>query len=455
MDEIYQKISKFNPQRIKDTLSVTEFDVTELWRKHATDTIEARDKTVNVKDVEAWLAEETRSTESLVLRLVWATIDFEKKLVNLPTAARNAILNQFGLQLAYGYLSSWLAGISTFPEVHGASADQESYAFTYAPKLAAVWSHSRFRPPATRASATHGLVLAGDTQRKALKELIHSGWQPGLCSHAMFPAFLFSFMLGGEIDMTQGIITKYVQTVEKRTGYQTFKTERKVTALEQLGVLSARMSGHAVKLASAERKSKTLGQLMEFVQNTLEASSSQVNPEGNKLMKNHITVLQDRLGLQALETKYTLRRVQIQIGALVNLIAQEDSINNFDIALSSHRDASSMKTLAVVTMFFLPGSFISALFSTSCFDWDDANKQGSNISVRTTPQFGLYWAITVPLTIVTFILYFMWLWWQTTKREQQSQEAKKQAAQQAEVPAEVDRLNKKRRDTYITEKETA
>ena len=29
------------------------------------------------------------------------------------------------------------------------------------------------------------------------------------------------------------------------------------------------------------------------------------------------------------------------------------------------------------------------------------------------PQFRLYWAITIPLTIITFVLFFLWLW--TTK----------------------------------------
>lgn len=101
----------------------------------------------------------------------------------------------------------------------------------------------------------------------------------------------------------------------------------------------------------------------------------------------------------------------------MNLIAQHDSINNTDIALSSHRDASSMKTLAVVTMFFLPGSFIAALFSTPCFDWDIVDPDNwSSIGVASTPQFNLYWAITIPMTVVTFVLYFVWLQFSVSQR---------------------------------------
>lgn len=74
-----------------------------------------------------------------------------------------------------------------------------------------------------------------------------------------------------------------------------------------------------------------------------------------------------------------------------------------------------MKTLAIVTMFFLPGSFVSALFSTDCFNWESASKD--NIGVPATPQMTLYWAITIPLTVVTFFLYFLWLRIQKYKSE--------------------------------------
>jgi hypothetical protein len=79
-----------------------------------------------------------------------------------------------------------------------------------------------------------------------------------------------------------------------------------------------------------------------------------------------------------------------------------------EIAVYSYRDASSMKTLAIVTMFFLPGSFISSLFSSQLFDWDSVDKQDwGTISVKATPQWKLYWAVTAPLTLVVFLIYLV------------------------------------------------
>lgn len=84
--------------------------------------------------------------------------------------------------------------------------------------------------------------------------------------------------------------------------------------------------------------------------------------------------------------------------------------SSYQTARSTYRDSSSMKTLAIVTMFFLPGNFVSAMFSMPMFEWTEINPASSYIGVGLLPQFSLYWAITIPLTLVTFMLYFGWLW---------------------------------------------
>lgn len=150
---------------------------------------------------------------------------------------------------------------------------------------------------------------------------------------------------------------------------------------------------------------------------------------------------------------------------LYSIIAQNDSITAQKVSLSSlnqatathnlaystYRDSSSMKTLAIVTMFFLPGSFVSALFSMPMFEWDKAAESpSSGIGVGLMPQFNLYWAITVPLTAVTFCLYFLWLWF--LKRELR---VKFKEAPIKDLPdfsekgtSEANRLERMRRETF-------
>ncbi|EHK22089.1 uncharacterized protein TRIVIDRAFT_222470 [Trichoderma virens Gv29-8] len=59
-----------------------------------------------------------------------------------------------------------------------------------------------------------------------------------------------------------------------------------------------------------------------------------------------------------------------------------------------------MKSLTLLTIVFLPATFISALFSTTFFSFAEDGWQFSN-------KFWIYWAIVIPLTI---FMLFVW-WW--------------------------------------------
>ena len=85
------------------------------------------------------------------------------------------------------------------------------------------------------------------------------------------------------------------------------------------------------------------------------------------------------------------QKASIQIQGLFNIIAQReqglsrqiarDSLRQTEaslqlgeatrwIAEDSRRDNTSMKAIAAVTMFFLPGTFVASLFSMPIFRWN-------------------------------------------------------------------------------------
>lgn len=103
-----------------------------------------------------------------------------------------------------------------------------------------------------------------------------------------------------------------------------------------------------------------------------------------------------------------------------------------------------MKTLAVVTMLFLPGSFVSSLFSVGFFNWD-ATASPNSLSVAVNPGFGLYWAVAIPLTAVVFGLYALWLLVYMRKQKKLNNEAKWEIAQPAAL--EEVRVLSMRRET--------
>jgi hypothetical protein len=59
-----------------------------------------------------------------------------------------------------------------------------------------------------------------------------------------------------------------------------------------------------------------------------------------------------------------------------------------------------MKTIAVLTMAFLPSTFFAAFFSIPSLGWTESEK------------FPLFWACTIPVTLATFVL-----WAGVTQRE--------------------------------------
>jgi len=66
-----------------------------------------------------------------------------------------------------------------------------------------------------------------------------------------------------------------------------------------------------------------------------------------------------------------------------------------------------MKTLAAVTVIFLPATYIATLFAMNMFQWqpDDGTASGG---ATVSNKFWIYWAITIPLTILTVGAWLFW-----------------------------------------------
>ncbi|KAH8711821.1 hypothetical protein GQ44DRAFT_714242 [Phaeosphaeriaceae sp. PMI808] len=100
-------------------------------------------------------------------------------------------------------------------------------------------------------------------------------------------------------------------------------------------------------------------------------------------------------------------RLQSEITLAYNLITQRDSKIMVAIGEATNSDSSAMKTVAIVTMIFLPATFTSAVFSMSFFDYSPATStEVENWSVSS--KIWIYWAVAIPLTLLTL---FAWMFW--------------------------------------------
>jgi hypothetical protein len=100
--------------------------------------------------------------------------------------------------------------------------------------------------------------------------------------------------------------------------------------------------------------------------------------------------------------------------ATIAKASKDDSAIMRQIAIETKRDSSAMKTIALLGMFFLPGTYVAvsrylstktswlmedyqAIFAMPVFNWD-----GDDVPV-VSKGFGYYWAVAVPLTVLVLV----------------------------------------------------
>lgn len=94
---------------------------------------------------------------------------------------------------------------------------------------------------------------------------------------------------------------------------------------------------------------------------------------------------------------------------ILHSIAQSDAEYTAAIAMDAKRDSIAMKTVAILGIVFLPGTFTATFFSVGMFDWGSADGAGPS-SLRISSSMWIYWAVTLPLTAVTISIWTLWSW---------------------------------------------
>ncbi|KAH7401712.1 hypothetical protein DE146DRAFT_440031 [Phaeosphaeria sp. MPI-PUGE-AT-0046c] len=134
--------------------------------------------------------------------------------------------------------------------------------------------------------------------------------------------------------------------------------------------------------------------------------------EDSHLIQTHIASQVQMLRSLFLRSQSNKERLQNEIALAHNLNAQRDSQVMKELGESARLDGRALKTIAVVTMAFLPPTFLSAIFSMSFFNYTPA--QGSTKSEwSVSPKFWVYWVFAVPLTCLTM---GTWFWRQRQSR---------------------------------------
>ncbi|KAF1948779.1 hypothetical protein CC80DRAFT_599444 [Byssothecium circinans] len=93
---------------------------------------------------------------------------------------------------------------------------------------------------------------------------------------------------------------------------------------------------------------------------------------------------------------------------------------NVEIALATHRDSRHMRSIALVTMIFLPGTFFGTFFSMTFFNWS-----GNGGSPSVSNYVWIYVLVTAIFTVVTLGMWYYLVVWRpkyeaTTRKDDES-----------------------------------
>ena len=89
-----------------------------------------------------------------------------------------------------------------------------------------------------------------------------------------------------------------------------------------------------------------------------------------------------------------------------HVVTQKSNQLSINLASIARRDNATMKALALIGVLYLPGTFISGIFGMSFFNYNPPSNNDS-ADWMMSDKFWIYWAITIPVTIFTVMLWAM------------------------------------------------
>ncbi|KAF7512558.1 hypothetical protein GJ744_000819 [Endocarpon pusillum] len=124
-----------------------------------------------------------------------------------------------------------------------------------------------------------------------------------------------------------------------------------------------------------------------------------------RLLADRKTLLYGILQFRSMEASKMLAEKAQHSAAKMEIMTQ----NMHEIAFRTKQETYSMKVITLVTLFFLPGTFTSTLMSTDIIRFQK-NDSGQVERIFSLQALQLFFAITVPLMIVSFFAWGLFSW---------------------------------------------
>ncbi|KAF3059770.1 hypothetical protein GL218_04793 [Daldinia childiae] len=295
----------------------------------------------------------------------------------------------------------------------GATADVDTY-YVGTSNFVLVWTFNQ------RTLQTHALWIL--RQQHSFSSSAPAAWFVNVLrrhqEHLRSP-FLLAYvtalsvccMFDGEISYRAHM----VRLTERETGYSRHSSgiEERL-GMESITVYIKDVGEVLNHIANNERHFRLVDVVLDFVLDSVllpdAGYGTAVEDENTRRLIAAIPLLRRRMHASQEYLKYLKERAERLSTVLFALLTHEDSATHADLADASRRiaeatrhDSSSMRTVAIMTMAFLPATFFAALFALPSLDWHAESVAG----IVQNPGFWVYWAFTLPSTAIVFGLWLL------------------------------------------------
>ena len=262
-----------------------------------------------------------------------------------------------------------------------------------------------------------------------LKEVLQHNTQCNPASKTPMDPFLtLSVMMSESAAMLEDRrreIDDQVQLQEGSTGVTMMTRKMREASIDEYATLFSKSHLCQQDLMYMERTIAFQAQLVGFFQEqhtaltslrqrraTSDAARAQVFAQAQKTTAS-FGLSASQLQHMAVQVGTLSQRIRMHLAIVEARLSQASARNLVAISEETKRDSMAMKTIAAVTMLFLPGTFTASLFAMPFFGTSSGNGQGEEFEV--SKWFWVYVAITVPLTLMVLLAWMIWQRWLSKK----------------------------------------
>ncbi|TVY43824.1 hypothetical protein LOCC1_G004859 [Lachnellula occidentalis] len=272
---------------------------------------------------------------------------------------------------------------------------------------------------------THGLLLSKTTHH-GFPLLIQTLKQHQIhCTHPLLTAALLSKIVITAVANRVQAVDRILNELEETAGQHEYiniplrnplemdfmtATRRLNFVGRTLGVERMRAEAMILALGVMGKDIAGFGKLIS-TSTSDDENGRATHEDATRMVGELITCHVDECQNLALRAEYEEKRTQTQLAVVYQFMTQKEAIVNSKIAYTSamiatesKKDSSAMKAIAVLTMIFLPGTFIATIFAMPLFNWDN------NAHPLFNDNFKYYWAIAIPLTLFVLFLWGLSVW---------------------------------------------